>query len=29
MGPVPVDREQHRAKHRPVIPVEPVAEGGH
>jgi hypothetical protein len=28
MGPVSVDREQHRAEHRPVILVEPVAEGG-
>jgi hypothetical protein len=29
VSPVPVDREQHRAEHRAVVPVEPVAEGGH
>ncbi len=28
MRPVPVDREQHRAEHDGVVPVEPVADGG-
>jgi hypothetical protein len=29
VGAVPVDREEHRAEYRGIVPVKPVAEGGH